>query len=1014
METVQITPPHAMNRATTLRQTLIIISSLWFFLLLPTQPAVANPLQDNNLTYKQALDLAHSKQPARALPILRRLMHQFPKMLRYRYDYIQVAVWAKEPQKALSAARFIDLNSAPDYVIDAVASAAQKRRLFSQAEKAWRLLEQRHPTIWQYPLKRAQVLLDQNKTSAARSLLNDLKAKYPANPAILSLARSATQAEQNQRHRHAVTLARQGQIKKALRLLEQEIQHYPQRKQYFYDYLQVLFWDGQYQQVLQQSQPLELTKLPDFVLQAIALSARNEKRFGKAESCYNILTRRSPRNEHYQTGLAAVLIDQKKFKAAKKIIDPLLRHSPRHLEALKILAYFYERKEELLKAANIYEKILDFTINDQDAIRGRVFALAKMRFFNQAWQAALLYRQYFTDTEWVKLHWDLAANMIRWGEIPAKASDYRYAETHQAITRIEKNLHMLESMTIPDKAIWRQRALFDLLVALRDAKQMRQAVELYHSLQRSTVSIPAYAKIAAADAFLYLEQPERARDLYLEVLKEIPASYNARLSLVYAYLEAEQPNLALDLARQMAKQQPKKLWFKKPGSQNKFYSRGNPRKTETELAVAVIEAFTDRLDQAQKKIDFLYKNAPYNVDIRNARANIYYYRGWPRQAHEQLLSALNIEPKHLSNRLSLSPVLHELRHYAAERKNTEALYQRYYENKAVQRQMRLWNIHNQRELRIRTQGELSKTQSNVPSPVNGSESIGIDSLLFSRPLDYHYRLFAHQNWQTSVINNGFGRPVRGYFRRYGLGLEYAIPNLIATGEVHYDNFKQDTVGFAGSLNYQFDDYWSANMQFDTRSQKIGLRALTSGRIVGNRSFGVTAWSVDTGFEYRVHESRFFNFNQSFFAYNDNNIHYEANGQYYERWYSSPWYKFSTLLNIGTSLNTRQNGNYYHPENDASLGLTLDHDFLTYRHYDLSFHQRVALTSGLYFQKQISSSQSGRQVQYHVDPTGSIQYEHRWKTLDRYELIYGAIRRYAVYDGDRTEDWAFYLNLSMRF
>jgi biofilm PGA synthesis protein PgaA len=1000
-------------RHNTFWQTLFTLCYLFLGLQFPIHSALATPSPDNNRTYSKALALAHSKHPVRALSILQQLTQQFPDVLRYRYDYIQVAVWAGKPQQALAQGRFIYLDNAPDYVVDALASAAQKLHHFSQAEKAWKQLEQRHPNTWQYAFKRAQMLLRQKKTVAAHALLKKLKAKHPNNQTILTLIRSVKQVKQDQQHQYAVNLARQGQLKKALKILEQEIRQYPQQKRYFYDYLQVLFWDNQYDKVLQQSQNLKLETLPNFVLQAIALSARHNKQFDKAKMCYQILTQRSPQNDNYQIGLAAVLIDQKNLKTARKIIDSILNRFPYHLEALKVQAYLYEQEDELLKAADTYLKILGFAKDNKEAIRGRVFALAKMSFFTQAWQSALLHRQYFSDSEWVKLHWDLAANMIRWGEIPAKRSDYRYAETHQAITRIKQNLSMLESMEIQDKAIWRQRALFDLLVALRDAKRMRQAVDLYRSLQQSGVNVPAYAKIAAADAFLYQEQPEQARNLYLEVLKDIPSSYNARQSLIYAYLEAEQPNLARALALQMAKQQPNKLRFKKPGSQNKFYTRGNPRKTETELAVAVIEAFTDRLKQAQKKIDFLYKNAPHNTDIRNARANIYYYRGWPRQAYEQLVSALNIDPKHLSNRLSLSPVLHDLRLYAAEQQNTEALYQEYYENKGVQRQMRLWNIHNQRELRISTQGELSKTQSNAPSPVNGSESVGIDTLLFSHPLAYHYRLFAHQNWQTSVFNDGTGRPVRGYFRRYGLGLEYSIPNLVATGEVHYDNFKQHTVGFAGTLNYQFDDYWSANIRFDSRSQEIGLRALTSGRVAGNRSSAVTAWSVAAGFDYRAHESQSITFNQNFFIYNDGNFRYAANGQYYQRWYSGPQYKFSTRLNFGTSLNTRQSGNYYHPENDASLGLTLDHDFLTYRHYDLSFYQRIALTSAFYFQKEITTNPS-KPVQYHFDPVGSIQYEHRWKTLNRYELTYGAIRRYTIYDGDRTEDWAFYLNLSMRF
>ena len=964
--------------------------------------------------YQQALKLAHDGHSDQALPIMAQLTRQFPDELRYRYDYIQILLWAGQKRKVLDERRQIDLNVAPDYVLQAIGLAARDQKAFVLAKKCYRQLLQRHPHEWHYQLKLAQILIDQKKLSRAGIILQQLKKNLPGNPDVLSVIRYAEETEQEEKHQQAIQLARQGNTAKALKILQLELQNFPQRKRYFFDYLQVLFWAGHYKQVQDKTQAVKLTDLPDFVLQTIALSARYENQFARAENCYGILLERHPKAYKYLIGLAAVLIDQNKTEPAKTIIDAVLQSEPQNLDALKILAYRYEQEENYIQAADVYDRILYLSLDDKEAIRGRVFALSRGQFFNQAWQAALLYRKHFSDEEWIKLHWDLAANMIRWGEIPAKSGTYRYAETHQAITRIHHNLEMLDEMDLPNADSWRARAHFDLLVALRDASQMREAVSLFQSLVQSGITLPAYARIAAADAFLYLEQPEQARDLYLEVLKEIPGSYNARQALVYAYLEAEQPELASNLARQMARQQPKKLWFRNPNAKGRFYSRGNPRKTETELAVAVMDAFSDRLYVALEKIEFLYKNASFNTDIRNVRANIYYYRGWPRQAYEQLISALNIEPEHLQNRISLSRVLHELRDYSAEQRNTESLYRRYYENKGVQQLKRLWNIHNQRELRIRSQGQFSNTQSNIPSPVNGSESAGVDSLLFSQPLAYHYRLFVHQNWQTGVFSNGLGQTVRGYFQRYGLGLEYARPDLTATGELHYDIFQHNTVGFAGTVNYQFDDYWSAGVQFDSKSKDIGLRALTSGRVVGNQFSGVTALSIASTLRYRLHESREFSLKQQFFDYSDNNIRYDVNGQYYERWYSSPFYKFATYLNMGTSLNTRQTGNYYHPENDATVTLTLDQDILTYRHYDFTFYQRLALTSGFYYQKQITSNAGARVVSNHLDPIGSIQYEHRWKNLDRYELVYGAIRQYAIYDGDRTNSWSFYLNLSLRF
>ncbi len=828
---------------------------------------------------------------------------------------------------------------------------------------------------------------------------------------VVSKVAAAPQDSPDKLYHQALEMARSGDFNRALPLLSNLSREYPRIPRYQYDYLLVLLWAGKNDQVLHLSQQIKTETAPDYVLATIARASRNTEQFSKAEGIYRTLLSRSPEHTDYMTGLASVLIDQHKTSEARKLLNKLLSSHPDNTDALMVLAYAEESDNDYLAASKLYQKVLILKLNYQPAIRGLVFAQSAAKFFDLAYQNALLYRQAFSDQEWLKLHWDLAAKLIRWGEIPNKQYPYQYAETHYAVTRIQENLKMLKKMQPENADIWRNRAYFDLLVAYRDCKKMSDAIHLYKKLQQHHIKLPAYAKIAVADAFLYEEQPDQARDLYLEVLKDIPKSYNAQQSLVYAYLENEQLELANELAKQMAQKQPAKLWFKKPGHKNILYSRGNPKKTETELAAAVMEAFSDRLDIALKKINFLYKNASFNIDIRNARANIYYYRGWPRQAYQQLIAALNLDPEHIGLRSSLSQVLHELREYQKEEQNTQALYQKYYKNKGVQRQKRLWTIHNQRELKIFTQAELSNTDSNIASPVNGSEQVSLDSYLYSQPLHYNFRLFSHFNWQTGIFNAGNSRDLtRGYFRRYGLGLEYAVPNSILTGEIHYDNSTLETVGFKGTLDYQFNDYWSSGFTFDSRSNAIGLRALSTGASNGQIIQGVTAAAYTAYVTYRMHESRQFTLSQQFYDYSDNNKNYAINFNYFERWISGPLYKFSTYLNIGTSLNTEQSGNYYHPENDFTNTITFHNNILTYRNYDTTFHQNIVLNVGYYWQKEHTNNIH----KYHLDPTGSIQYEHIWKTSNRYNLTYGAIRSYAVYDGDPTASWHFYLNLNVRF
>jgi biofilm PGA synthesis protein PgaA len=86
-----------------------------------------------------------------------------------------------------------------------------------------------------------------------------------------------------------------------------------------------------------------------------------------------------------------------------------------------------------------------------------------------------------------------------------------------------------------------------------------------------------------------------------------------------------------------------------------------------------------------------------------------------------------------------------------------------------------------------------------------------------------------------------------------------------------------------------------------------------------------------------------------------------------------------------------------------VSLTLDNDYLTYRHYDTAFHQKLAVSVGNYWQQSYGSN-----------IVGNVQYEHRWQVANRFELSYGGIRGYHYYDDGLTKSWTMYLTTDLRF
>ncbi|SJM91392.1 poly-beta-1,6 N-acetyl-D-glucosamine export porin PgaA [Crenothrix polyspora] len=831
-------------------------------------------------------------------------------------------------------------------------------------------------------------------------------------PAALSEMASDAQYQQ------AIQIARTGDTAQALKLLEHILQNNPGIQRYRYDYIQILSWENRDSEVLKQEAVININTAPIFVLEAVAKSARNTKDFHHAEVLYRRAMAADPARLDPQLGLAWVMIDQQQADSAIPLLTNLAQTYPQNIDILMALASAYEVKKQYLTSIMLYENILSLQPDHTGALRGQIFALTATGAIPLAYEKAQANKGLFSDDEWAHFHWDAAATLIRWGEATPFEEKQRFDETDIAIKAVEDNIALIKTLKLKEPEVWLRRARIDLIIALRYRYRMQDVIKQYDILQQQKIAIPAYGRAPVADAYLYLEEPEKARDIYLSIIKELPQDFSARSALVYAYLETEQFDEAVKLAAQLAKEQPAKLRFKPANAAE--YTKGNPKKTSTELTLADMSAYADKLDDAVDKLEALYNRASFNTDIRHDLARAYYFRGWPRRAEKHFDMALNIAPKHLGLKVGHAEIMRELQSYRKAEKETLTLFRDYPEDKGVQKQKQLWDIHNDWQFKSSNNGGISTNpKSDTNNNPRGSEDISTENYLYTPPIDYNFRIFAHQGWSTGLFpmqsiqrpaQPGQARPplepqpdLRAYLRTYGLGLEYSARNLIATSEIHYDNFSQDHahVGINGAVSYEFNDRWQLSAGFDSLDNNISLRALSA---------GTTATSGKLGVTYRVHESRQFDLNTQYAAYSDNNNRFEVGGSYYERWYSGPRYKFSTRLNAGYSNNSegytptlRSGLPYFNPKNDATVSLTVDNDYLTYRYYDTTFHQRLALSVGNYWQQGYGS-----------DLIGSIQYEHRWKTLDRFELTYGASRGYTSYDGTPTENWIFYLNTDLRF
>ncbi|MCX7084663.1 MAG: poly-beta-1,6 N-acetyl-D-glucosamine export porin PgaA [Methylococcales bacterium] len=774
------------------------------------------------------------------------------------------------------------------------------------------------------------------------------------------------------------------------------VDKHPEKINYLYDYIQALSWTEQDNEILQLSARLDFTKAPTEVLETMAKSARNMRDFKRAESLYHLALSKAPRSFSARLGISLVLIDQRKIPAAQSYLREMTQDFPENIDIKMALAMSYSLNHQDKDACDTYEKILTIQPENQNARRGLVFALAASGLIKPAITMADTYRFMFSDDQWASLKWDYAAYLIRQGEQALALNPKDYDATDRAIIDIKQNITELNNLEVKNTQFWRELAQADLMVALRERKSFMDVINRYEQLQKQQVILPTYARIAIADAYLNTRQPEIARELYIGVIKDDASNFNAKTSLAYAYLEAEQFTKALALTQSMAEEQPLKLELKQADGSVSFID--NPKKITTEVTAALFKAYTEDIDSAQITLENLNHSYKDNTNIQNRLAEVYYFRGWPNKAQQQIDQVRRITPDSFGLKLVQTKIAHELHHYAEEENLTREMIQYYPEDSGVIKQHKAWQSHNRPELKLYTNGGISSSSTNGPNPFTGSNNISLDSFLYSSPISHNYRIFTHDGWNTGLFKEG-----QGDLTHYGAGLEYSKNNLLATTELHYDNFKINTLGVDIGLDYQLTDHWQVFSRMSSMDNSIALRALNT---------GVTAKSIRGGMTYRFNEARKLTVAESYYNYSDGNERNGFDGTYYEQWIRTPSYNFSTFLNAGFSSNKNSIGAYYSPKRDTSILLTLDNDWLTYRQYETAFHQKVAISMGNYWQEQ-SLSNTINSVQ-HSNMIGNLQYEHRWQFANEIELSYGAVRGLRYYDGGKTENWQMYLSANVRF
>jgi len=746
---------------------------------------------------------------------------------------------------------------------------------------------------------------------------------------------------------------------------------YPDRPEFIYDYLTVLAWAGQDTLIVEQLSHIDLTQAPTYSLDAIAKAVRNQKHFNQAADIYRLVLAREPGRRQSILGMSLSLADAGKADEATNALQPLLATNPTSLEVLETLAYLQAARSDLTAALKTYDRILSRQPDHRGALRGRIMTTLKLGAPHQAAEIAAKHPDVLNKQDWQAINGDKAATAIRWGRLATTDIKQRYNDTDKAIAMLEQQLEDMPD-PIASAAV---RTRLDLLVAYRERRHMKKAVAQYEQLHSKNIQFPAYALVAAADAYLYIRQPVIAIDLLEKALTQTPYNFDAGILLFYAYIESEDFDAALQHVDSLVEQQAD--WYTRPGALKR---QANPEKLQAKIIAALARAYADNPAEAQKRLEALLENAPNNTNLRNELGSVYLFRGWPRQALNEFRAVLAIEAKHLGAQAGSIEALTQTGDLNSADSKLQPLLETYGD------EQRIISLKQQRQTRNLREFWLDVNGGSNTSSFEGNRDLSLESYLYDKPWTQNLRPYIHGLHQQASFDAAITR-----YDRIGAGLHYQAIDRALHAEIDAGD---GDIGVSVQAKQHINDHINLTAALDSFSDNISLRA---------RQENIDAWSATLGLNYRFHESRQLGGEYQRLAFSDNNQRDTLSAFAQQQLLNTPTYKLDGTINYYYQQNTALAAAYFNPAEQQTFEITLANDWLTYRHYEQAFRQRLLLTAGKIAQKNFASDNSWR-----------VGYEHHWNFNERVSLAYGINRSRAIYDGLPEFSTRGFLNLYTRF
>jgi len=769
---------------------------------------------------------------------------------------------------------------------------------------------------------------------------------------LLANASDAPRAEREA----AVAEARAGNTTGGLNALQSLVQEHPNDSRLLADTVIVAGWAGDDAYVLELYARPKTPKDDANVAEAAAHSARNLHEYSRALNLYRRAESLAPELWQARLGQAMVLIDLGEYSPASSLMRPLFRDHGKEKDVELGQAYLCERQSNFACALSMYEARLDQVPKNYE-IQCQL-AQSLSRAGGETYALDLCDRPVSLETR--VLNAGAAAENLRWTEVYRSPWTQRKDEASQALALLDG---VIAASSAKDTT-WK-RAQYDRILALFELGRMRDVTRSYERLSRLGIALPPYALRAVAGAYLGLRQPRHAERIYGALVQHSPDDGEAWSGLAYAQFENENIHAAFLTIDQAYADSP--VWI---GARNLKVPQNNSLHTDLGLQAAEMRGYAGLLEEEQRRLTAMSALAPANIELRRALAMNYLDRGWKLRAIEEERIADSYAEK--DERPSLEQV--EILDGAGDRDDADRLIapllQREGNTLAVDRFLRDRAI--ERGWQLDGVGAYEWSSGRFI----GSTDQHSEAHLYTPLADNRWRLYVHELSDSGNFAAGFASRTRA-----GLGVTYNYDRQMAWGEIAGDTGTTGTVA-AGDVGAQFSlgDHWSFRAQGDSDSiSDVQLIA-----VLGK----VRARSVDLDLGWRASELLSANVGLQRVLFSDGNQRAAISGALDGRVWTTPRLQFNLRAEEWASANSRdENRVYFNPKHDFSLGPRGTLNWLTWRHYDSSFHQEVSLYSAPYWQEN-----------YGIGSAISASYGAHWTLRKRLGFVGEAVWNSQPYDG----------------